>query len=383
MPVRIRWFHYLTVDAKAAEAYLNRMAQRGWAFQGSLLGFGKFAPVKGVPPVYWVEPRPLKRLSDGDTFDRSREAYLTLCADAGWALVQEKGELRIFRSLTGRDPAPLQTDPALDFEANWSRVLRGQQWSALFSAFYFVFLVAFLFRDAIWLCLLRPGTILLLLLFGALVLSHLAYGLYLAHRRRQCRKALDRGQDLPITSPLGARLRGLEAPATLVCATALILLVNLPMSPQSQTLASAADFAGLESMPVLRAEDAGGQASMGLLWEESSPWMSRIQVLLMGNTPLLLTQRYALPGFLAPLVAQSLVAQENNRASTLAHLHDPLALTPADLGFDQAWVGRRGDLQVLVLRQGNVAACVEGPLDFSDPAVLDMVRARLQLEVTQ
>ena len=62
------------------------------------------------------------------------------------------------------------------------------------------------------------------------------------------------------------------------------------------------------------------------------------------------------------------------------HFHDPIALSPVELGFDESWLCDGGDWQSLLFREGTVVASVEGPADFTDPAVLASVRERLGLE---
>lgn len=76
----------------------------------------------------------------------------------------------------------------------------------------------------------------------------------------------------------------------------------------------------------------------------------------------------------------SLLAEE--QSENAPHFHAaPIHPEPIELGFDRSWlyIGPDG-WQSLLLVEGNVVASVEGPADFTDPAVLDMVRARLELE---
>ena len=83
---------------------------------------------------------------------------------------------------------------------------------------------------------------------------------------------------------------------------------------------------------------------------------------------------------LADAVRDSLLAEE--QSENAPHFHAaPIHPEPIELGFDRSWlyIGPDG-WQSLLLVEGNVVASVEGPADFTDPAVLDMVRARLELE---
>ena len=84
--------------------------------------------------------------------------------------------------------------------------------------------------------------------------------------------------------------------------------------------------------------------------------------------------------WLAEVVLESLVREEENEDAL--HFHPPVAPSPAEgLGFDESWLYDDGaGWQCLLARQGREVAVVEGPVDFTDPAVLAMVRARLGWE---
>lgn len=378
--ITFRWFHFLVVDAKAAEDYLNQMAARSWVFRGSFLGVARFSLEEGPAPRYWVEPFPYKGGLDGEAYEREQEAYLALCADAGWDLVQEKGSLRVFCTQPGRDPAPLQTDPRLDFERNWTKVLRNQQWSALFLGVYwlFYFLVLRQGLSLLWQAFLSPVLLVCGLLLTLILLGYLAYGFYLGHRRRNCRRALDRGKDLPRPGVRGAWLRGL---GPLVDSAAFLLLVLLLLlSPtRPYEVLDQAQRAYLDSLPVVQAEDLGDTLVTGLLRENASLWVSQVSVTLIGSGHSIITDRYEVAAPLAGLVAQGLVDQEGLPSSKSGHFHPSLTPVPAELGFDAAWVGVGDGFQVLIFRSGGIVACVEGPMDLSDPATLDLIRTRLKV----
>ena len=50
-----------------------------------------------------------------------------------------------------------------------------------------------------------------------------------------------------------------------------------------------------------------------------------------------------------------------------------------ELGFEQSWICIGEGWSQILLREGNVVAVVNGPLDLSDPALPDILRERLQL----
>ena len=116
MRITFAYLNYLAPDAKALEAELNRRAARGWALQWFLAGLACFRRTERRDLKYCVELLPPREHTDD--WRQAREDYLDLCADAGWDLIDQTVSFRIFASQPGRDPVPLQTDPALDFEAN-------------------------------------------------------------------------------------------------------------------------------------------------------------------------------------------------------------------------------------------------------------------------
>ena len=76
----------------------------------------------------------------------------------------------------------------------------------------------------------------------------------------------------------------------------------------------------------------------------------------------------------------SLLREEENENAM--HFHPPVTPVPAEgLGFDESWLcGDGAGWQCLLARQGREVAVVEGPVDFTDPAVLAAVRERLGWE---
>ena len=93
-------FTYPVMDIKAAEALLNRRAAEGWTLDRVWLGaFAHFVPA-GAPEVWCVDwSRP------GYS---ERPDYLSLCADAGWTLVQKVGAFNLYKAPPGTPP--IQTD---------------------------------------------------------------------------------------------------------------------------------------------------------------------------------------------------------------------------------------------------------------------------------
>ena len=207
--IRIRWFHYLSVDAKAAEAELNALAQKGWAFEGSFWGFARFSAVEAPAPRYCVDPCLNATWSSDSAGTPGYNDYIRLCADAGWELLEENSSLRIFRSAPGADLPPIQTDPALDYEANWDDILRRQQRNAILYIIMWGFNFYRLVRDeSRFTVLASPALLAIYALLVGVVIADIIYGVYLARRRAQCRRAIAQGGELPASTPMAAKIRG-------------------------------------------------------------------------------------------------------------------------------------------------------------------------------
>ncbi len=132
------FFPYDMTAYKAAQAYLDKKAAKGWVLDKLVLGsFARFVPAEGR--VHAVDFDPLSAFDGGPDED-----YLNLCADAGWELVKNKQRMLLFRSLPGVTPTPLQTDEGMEAERFWKKCIR---------------------RNLIW------TVILLIWLYGMLLLS--------------------------------------------------------------------------------------------------------------------------------------------------------------------------------------------------------------------
>ena len=106
------------MNYKAAQAYLDRKAQKGWMLKHIYLGaIARFEEAES--PRHFVD----LDLTRSD-FDGTDEAYLQLCGDAGWEAVQELRGMLIFRALPGRDPAPIQSDREMEWDRFWKKYAR-------------------------------------------------------------------------------------------------------------------------------------------------------------------------------------------------------------------------------------------------------------------
>lgn len=118
MSVSFGFFPYEAMHYKAAQAYLDRKAQKGWMLKHIYLGaIARFEEAE--KPRHFVD----LDLTRSD-FDGTDEAYLQLCEDAGWEAVQEVRGMLIFRALPGRGPAPIQSDSEMEWDRFWKKYAR-------------------------------------------------------------------------------------------------------------------------------------------------------------------------------------------------------------------------------------------------------------------
>ena len=103
------FFPYEAMDYKAAQACLDRRAAAGWVLKKVHLNvLARFEPCEGRSHFVDLD---LRR-----TLDETDPDYLQLCADAGWEKVQSLRGMLLFRSRPGTHPAPIQSDPGMEWE---------------------------------------------------------------------------------------------------------------------------------------------------------------------------------------------------------------------------------------------------------------------------
>ena len=118
MSVSFGFFPYEAMNYKAAQAYLDRKAEKGLALKHIYLGaIARFEEAES--PRHFVDLDLMR--SD---FDGTDEAYLQLCEDAGWQPIQELRGMLLFRALPGRDPLPIQSDREMEWDRFWKKYAR-------------------------------------------------------------------------------------------------------------------------------------------------------------------------------------------------------------------------------------------------------------------
>lgn len=110
-------FSYLLIDRSAAQARLDQWAREGWELEHIYFGvLAKLRATDRTDLTYFLDWADPKFPEEGD--------YLQLCADAGWESVQTIDYLNIYASKPGTSPAPIQTDPAIEYQRFRKKVLR-------------------------------------------------------------------------------------------------------------------------------------------------------------------------------------------------------------------------------------------------------------------
>lgn len=353
---------FLSIDYKALQRWLDGLGAQGWRLDGTRLWYlGRFVR-KAAPVRYSVALR------------NENPDYLALCGESGWTRFPTRMGLDIFVSGPGEHPVPVETDPALEAQ----KAVRKFMWSALGSLFSLAVLAVlglFIFRgEGVNSFLRRTLESNWSLCYVAVLLAYLAVTvvwltpLSLAWWLR-CR----RSGEVEEARPRVARARGLWGQTLMDVLPVVCLALGLAGMLVQLTLSG--DYrvqnpGELEGAPVVRAED--------LSLEPGSPRMNRETAIFIsqsaysalidtgaGGTVLMKSTHCACRfGWVAAVVA------EDERAG----------MEPVALGFDQAWLRRYEGFDALLLRQGNVVARVEAPVDLTDPAVLRVVAARLGLE---
>ena len=391
MKTRWRPFLFGDMDYRAARLWLEEQGAQGWRLDKV---FGRLELVRFVQadaPVHYDAV--LRRGGAG------REDYLALCADAGWRLGATVHGIDVFVSAPGEAPVPIETDPALEGK----RVVRQN----LLSALLFLAGAAVMFLAMGWsfwwggrlggngLYYLSSNALLAYVLWQLLLLADsvwmfpvaLIYGL-------RCRRAARAGREPPMTSRFWARVRALlcsllpRVMSVLVCLSCVAALIAYGFSPEANRDAGPVYTARREeyrAAPVVMAEDVGLPAgSVGggghthsaslLLTLDAHYELGEVGE---GGLYQLTSDRYRARWPWLARLTQALVLRQESRGDSRHVLHRELEYTPAELGFDAAWVARQGEMTYLILRQGNTVASVEAPADLTDPEILAAVAGRL------
>ena len=355
-----RWFHYAIEDAKAAQGELDELAGRGWELEDVGFFTATFRRSERPRPC-WVEPARWTSIRRRD--EDARADYLALCGEAGWELIGEDGGLFYFRAKEGADPAPIQTDRTVEWEAVWKKALRDQISSLAWVAAYWAAWAAVGFwkdRPRVWELFLSNW----LMAAQLLILLWLGLELFLLVRvlryRARCRRAAAEGESFPVPRRAAARLRG--ASSLIFWAVLAVSLAVLLTSTdyESRFLTDGSGYTR-ESHSVL------GDYREFLVYDERGNrlWVERAD---------------CRAGWLAGWVCGDFRASEGNakRVRREFHWHGAVIPREAELGFDRAWTYSIREYQGLILRNGDQTVRIEGSKrDLTSAETLAAIRAWL------
>ena len=363
--VKYAFFAFQPSDCEAAQLWLTRLYDQGWELE-HLPSFA-FLPAKFIPRTrddikYCVD------LSHGvrdpnfapDDFDQ-------LVRESGWALVgTSRSGLDVYKSLPGRDPIPIQTDPALFKKAFFRRELLPILIGGLILALFMALLGSTLgLRTTLPTRLLTSNWELLnavaLLYMLAFFFFTVGWGLRFWLR----------------SSPPAPNLR--LACFKSFCGTLFYLLwifclILLPFSRvlEAEGSAPVRDPQAVAGRPLLTLEDLGLAGDTAIRLRQQSSILASELVLEENTDGLSLTQERWDCRF--GWVADQIVAD------TLASYERYMPYTPADLGFDQSWTYMSDSgFHSLLLRQGNTVVQLYGSLDLTTPDHLERLRDALEL----
>ena len=382
------WFPYLSVDYKAAEARLNELGAQGWR----LTDFGSNLLTQRFPTLVRGS-RPVRYCVVLAKSYPHREPYLELCAEAGWQFICCTDGLDYFVSAPGERPVPVETDPVLERRKAlrhflFNTCLCGGMALLLTAALASLFLGRDRYRYADLLYYLQEnyqlaGIVPLLL---STLLMFWRAGVNLRYLLR-CRR-MDRP---PAATQRQARRRGTLSAVLGVLYFCVIFL----QIPAIMSVGRYADEpSDLRASPVVMGEDLGmgsPRRDSGYLREKRSVLLHGVEYTEYPRTEEgerigfdIYSQRYeARWSWMARLAERLLLWQEGTGRTghqQAREYHGPLDFAPAELGFDAAWIAHGEGYDTLILRQGDITACIEAPADLTDPALLARVAGRLELE---
>lgn len=363
--VKYAFFAFQPSDCEAAQLWLTRLYDQGWELE-HLPSFA-FLPAKFIPRTrddvkYCVD---LTRGVRDPNF--APDGFDQLVKESGWALVGTvRTGLDVYKSLPGRDPIPIQTDPALFKKAFFRRELLPILIGGLIVVLFLALLGSTLgLRTTLPAGLLTSNWELLnavaLLYMISFFFVTVGWGLRFWLR----------------SSPSAPNLRLARLKSfcgTLFYLCWLFCLILLPFSQvlEAEGSAPVRDPQAVAGLPLLTLEDLGLSGDTAIRLRQQSSILASTLELEETTDGISLTQerwdcRF---GWVANLIA----------SDTLASYERSMPYTPAALGFDQSWTYMSDSgFHSLLLRQGNTVVQLYGSLDLTTPDRLERLRDALEL----
>lgn len=385
------WFPYLSVDYKAAEARLNELGAQGWRLTDMANNFFTCSL-----PVFQRESRPVRYCVVLSKSYPGREPYLDLCAEAGWQFICCTDGLDYFVSAPGERPVPVETDSVLERRKALRRFLRNSALYLLLALGLLALMLSAFFKEGHYnlpISQLTDGSFINVCLRSLVTVCFVGWlggvTLFYWHRCRQT-------EEPPVPGQRWARIRGavnqslwglillLYVADTVALGIGLVNYYRTDWSeeedPRSAPVVMGVDL-GLE--PVWMEDGYVSRESSALLSGVTySAWRMEAEDVYLDNR--IYSERYeARWSWMARLAERILLWQEGTGRTghqQALEYHGPLDFAPAELGFDAAWIAHGEGYDTLILRQGDITACIEAPADLTDPALLARVAGRLELE---
>lgn len=395
MKWKVRLFPYENMDYKAAEAWLNRQAAKGWALERVWLStIALFSSTDREDLRYCIDLH-------GKWEPTQEDGYFQLCSQAGWDYVAQVRSMSVFASRAVANPVPLQTDRNMEDKLYWRRAIRPAIFGSLLWLLVLLAIAAAVglmgFRYREYLAALTPllcSTSFLCWILGTVfcflgLLWAIPAGIL--HWRRW-KKAVEEDAPVPASHPVSARLLGhVQRLGGLM--VRLYLLFCVVESFASLVVGySGFDIAErrpeYREHPLVMAEDVGlDDTKVGYLSDDPvfSPlvqgekYMEEVET--ENGVDVVWCERYTcLTEWYAKVVTHGLLgdtARINYRGCGIMNFR------PARLGTDGGWSAREGSF--LLLREGRTVAlvgvqCLGGDSpDLTEPEQLQTILERLEM----
>ena len=363
--VKYAFFAFQPSDCEAAQLWLTRLYAQGWELEH--LPIFAFLPAKFIPRTrddvkYCVD---LTRGVRDPNF--APDGFDQLVKESGWALVgTARTGLDVYKSLPGRDPIPIQTDPALFKKVFFRRELLPILIGGLIVALFLALLGPTLgLRTTLPTELLTSNWKLLnavaLLYMIAFFFVTVGWGLRFWLRSSP-----------PTPNLRLARLKSFCCMLFYLCWLFCLILIPFSRVLEAEGSAPVRDPQAVAGLPLLTLEDLGLAGDTAIRLRQQSSILASELVLEENTDGLSLTQERWDCRF--GWVADQIVAD------TLASYERYMPYTPADLGFDQSWTYMSDSgFHSLLLRQGNTVVQLYGSLDLTTPDHLERLRDALEL----
>lgn len=388
MKAKTKWgfFPFDAIDYKAAQAYLDKKAARGWVLDRLIFHrFARFVPAQGR--CHCVDLDIPHAFSDDVDWD-----YVDFCADAGWELAASARGMLLFRSKPGQAPAPLQTDAGMEAEGFWKRHIRKNLIGTLILTLLLVFLSIFVFSSGYVPVsqVLCGNSVFLLLALAVLWSVLLLRDLICLLRAALC---FHRSRTIPRAHPKRAWAFGLLAYLSILLLVfwwgldfaegfGLNKTVDAALDPFHEEVSATPELC--QSYPVITAAD------LGLEYSEDSRYLDGERSFLVdhldyseitggenGATHILTTMRYECAGDALARWVFSARLRETARGTDFIWGELEWGEVTSAHGFDQICFARGG--AYVLLRQGDTVALV-GATGFDLTEHLDTLQTRLALD---